>query len=80
METVQETPKDEGDQHRFKLESVLENLIETLRQGVIITEEFQQESQPILNSKLNSIIDQLKVLNDLAPHFEHERIPNDILE
>lgn len=35
-----------------KLEQSLESLIETLRQCTIIVEDFQQESQPILNSKL----------------------------
>ncbi len=39
-------------QNQEKLEQTVESLIETLRQSIIIVEDFQLESQPILNGKM----------------------------
>jgi len=57
----------------------MEVLAETLRQSVIVIEEFQQESQPILNSKINKIIEQLKELDSLKGELDDVEIPFEVL-
>jgi mediator of RNA polymerase II transcription subunit 10 len=64
---------------RMKLEVTLNNLIETIRQAEIVVEEFQQESQPILNSKMNQIIQLMQELDSIKNIYDVD-IPAEIFE
>ena len=68
------------EEERNQLEGKLEALIENLRQSIIVVEEFQPESQSTLHIKLNSIVDQLRTLNENSQFFSMEKVPVDVLE
>ncbi|KAL6061606.1 hypothetical protein QOT17_012779 [Balamuthia mandrillaris] len=55
-----------------ELEQCLEGAIETLRQLVIIVEEFKRDSQPLLCDKTNAVIDMLQRLENIRFNYDME--------
>eukprot|EP01119_Soliformovum_irregulare_P005141 TRINITY_DN16580_c0_g1_i1.p1 TRINITY_DN16580_c0_g1~~TRINITY_DN16580_c0_g1_i1.p1 ORF type:complete len:125 (-),score=31.87 TRINITY_DN16580_c0_g1_i1:67-405(-) len=54
-------------------------MIEELRQCTVIVEDFRPESQAILNSKMNRIIEQLATLDSMGPLFQQQEIPEELI-
>ncbi|PRP77197.1 Pre-B-cell leukemia transcription factor 1 [Planoprotostelium fungivorum] len=62
------------------LSQVLQNLMTTLWQGIVTTEDFKVDSQPVLNESLNQIVEHLQQLDDIRSKFDHINIPLEVLQ
>ena len=56
-----------------ELISTLEDLSETVRHVGIVAHDFEEQSQDVLNTKINDMVKGLQKLNDLKDNFQQVR-------
>ena len=65
---------------QFKeLIDTLEDLTETVKHVGIIACDFEEQSQDVLNTKINDMVKGLKKLNDLKDNFGQVQVPYEVL-
>merc|ERR1719270_1437041 len=69
---------DSGSQFKELIET-LEDLTETVKHVGIIACDFEEQSQDVLNTKINGMVKGLRKLNDLKDNFEGVQVPYEVL-
>eukprot|EP01116_Phalansterium_solitarium_P010789 TRINITY_DN26087_c0_g1_i1.p2 TRINITY_DN26087_c0_g1~~TRINITY_DN26087_c0_g1_i1.p2 ORF type:complete len:122 (-),score=46.74 TRINITY_DN26087_c0_g1_i1:226-591(-) len=62
-----------------QVQETIETLLETIRKTIVVVEDFQPESQPVLNANLNRMVEQLQQLEDKKQLHDVD-IPLDIFD
>lgn len=63
-----------------QLESQIEIFVENVRQLGIIVTDFQQTGQPVLNQKLNQVVNSLRDIDRLKETTKNVQVPVEIFE
>jgi len=70
---------DKPKEPQIQLQETIETLLETIRTAIVVVEDFQPVSQPVLNSKLNKIVSQLDALESSKDLFDVD-IPLEVFD